>query len=143
MSPKAMFYLPTPLPRRLCGAFPDCPSTARVPTPITSSSPASRSPATIRCRKSSRRISTWSSRSPRAQPPTQCCDPSPFSRSQRSRQKSTYGLSLHCRANVSKTNTGVTNVVGDKLSIQGLCNSHCGPESRVCPRPLLSPCILY
>ena len=34
----------------------------------------------------------------------------------------------------------VTKVLGDKLSIQGQCNNQSGPESRVCPRVLLSPC---
>ena len=33
----------------------------------------------------------------------------------------------------------VTKVLGDKLSIQGQCNNHSGPASRVCPRVLLSP----
>ena len=34
----------------------------------------------------------------------------------------------------------VTMVVLDKLSIQGLCNNHTGPESRVSPKPPWSPC---
>ena len=32
----------------------------------------------------------------------------------------------------------VTKVVGDKLSIQGRNGCYIGPESRVCPQPLLS-----